>query len=176
MAKGEDTKAALLLRAKQLFWTRGYSNVPVREIAKAAGVDVALISRYFGSKRGLFEATMADVPALDVRDLETPEDLITAIVDLFSSAPRNGPEPSPTAAILANAGDPEVGELVRLHYTRKWQSPIEKIVPDRSKAALFSAALLGISVAEKALHLPGIAPATSDAYKAQLRQLLTGAL
>ncbi|MDJ0858226.1 MAG: TetR family transcriptional regulator [Dinoroseobacter sp.] len=176
MSKAENTKRILLLKAKQLFWTRGYSNVPLRDISKDAGVDVALISRYFGSKRGLFEASLEDIPALDISALKNTDDLISAVVEMFSTTPRGGPVPSPTAAILLNASDPEVGELVRFHYTRKWQDPLNQIIGNRAQAAMFSAAMLGMSVAEKALHLPGIAPADSDAYKEQLRKLLKGAL
>ncbi|MEO0371384.1 MAG: TetR family transcriptional regulator, partial [Pseudomonadota bacterium] len=52
MAKPRPTKEKLLGAARDLFWTRGYSNVSVRDITGAAGVDAALVSRYFGGKRG----------------------------------------------------------------------------------------------------------------------------
>ena len=47
MNQGLSSRETLLVSAKALFWTRGYSNVSVREIAPEAGVDVALINRYF---------------------------------------------------------------------------------------------------------------------------------
>ena len=65
MNKSSDTKQLLLANACKIFWSKGYSNVSVREIAKAAGVDVALIARYFGSKRGLFEATFDNLTKTD---------------------------------------------------------------------------------------------------------------
>lgn len=48
------TKAAILDAAQIAFATRGYGSVGLREIAKDAGIDSALIMRYFGSKELLF--------------------------------------------------------------------------------------------------------------------------
>jgi AcrR family transcriptional regulator len=42
-----------------MFLAHGYQAVTLRAVAADAGVDVALISYYFGSKRGLFGAAMA---------------------------------------------------------------------------------------------------------------------
>lgn len=44
--------------ARQRFAHDGYAATTVREIADQAGVNVALISRYFTSKEGLFEACL----------------------------------------------------------------------------------------------------------------------
>ena len=41
MNKSEKTKSKILKEAKKLFWNYGYSNVSVRQIAKATKVDVA---------------------------------------------------------------------------------------------------------------------------------------
>ncbi|MBM9504246.1 TetR/AcrR family transcriptional regulator [Actinacidiphila acididurans] len=58
---GKDTGAreAILGVARTRFLARGYDAVTLRSIAREAGVDPALISYYFGSKRGLFGAAMA---------------------------------------------------------------------------------------------------------------------
>ena len=87
MNRGNDTKDLLLACACKIFWSKGYSNVSVREISNAAGVDVALIARYFGSKRGLFEATLKNLNKIESKDFPTSESLIDAIVDLFASHP-----------------------------------------------------------------------------------------
>lgn len=176
MSKAETTRNALLENGRRLFWSRGYSNVTVREVAKAAGVDVALISRYFGSKRKLFEATLDRIGAIDPASVEGTGALIDAMVGLFVAAPRVPDRPSPVTMILMNAGDGEVGAMVRDRYVAGWLRPIREIVGDDGRAALFSAALFGMSVAEKTLHLPGIAPPTSGDYEAQLRHLLSAAI
>jgi AcrR family transcriptional regulator len=53
------TKADILATARRLFLEHGYDGVTLRAVAADAGVDVALISYYFGSKKGLFGAAMA---------------------------------------------------------------------------------------------------------------------
>ena len=51
----------------------------MREIAREAGVDVALINRYFDSKLGLFKATLETLDPVDPKDFSSPEDFIEAI-------------------------------------------------------------------------------------------------
>lgn len=46
----------ILDAAEQLFAQRGYHGVSLRDITKAAGVDVALVGYHFGGKRELFAA------------------------------------------------------------------------------------------------------------------------
>ncbi|MEV6629859.1 TetR family transcriptional regulator [Actinoplanes sp. NPDC051470] len=52
------TRRALLDAARHRFATNGYAATTVRDIADEAGVNVSLISRYFMSKEGLFEACL----------------------------------------------------------------------------------------------------------------------
>lgn len=53
------TRADILEAARRRFLAHGYDGVTLRAVAADAGVDVALISYYFGSKKGLFGAAMA---------------------------------------------------------------------------------------------------------------------
>ncbi|MDT8912144.1 TetR family transcriptional regulator [Amycolatopsis sp. PS_44_ISF1] len=53
------TKAALLDAAEELFAERGFDRTTVRDIAKRAGANQALLFRYFGSKEALFGIVMA---------------------------------------------------------------------------------------------------------------------
>ncbi len=52
------TPTAIRDAAATLFAARGYAGVSVREIAKSAGVDPALVIRHFQSKEKLFLETM----------------------------------------------------------------------------------------------------------------------
>ncbi|MGP5660372.1 TetR/AcrR family transcriptional regulator [Corynebacterium falsenii] len=58
--KGAQTRARILSAAATLFSERSFDRVSVREIAKAAGVDPALINHYFGSKEGLFTTMLEE--------------------------------------------------------------------------------------------------------------------
>ena len=53
------TRQAILEAAKTCFMHEGYEQVGVRDIAARAGVDPALVNRYFGSKEGLFSEAVA---------------------------------------------------------------------------------------------------------------------
>lgn len=53
------TRRALLDAACRRFADDGFDASSVRDIAEDAGVNVALIHRYFGSKEGLFQACLA---------------------------------------------------------------------------------------------------------------------
>jgi AcrR family transcriptional regulator len=63
----ELTKKAIVAAARRAFTDRSYDLVGVREVAEAAGVDRALVVRYFGSKEGLFRAALEN--ALTVKPL-----------------------------------------------------------------------------------------------------------
>jgi AcrR family transcriptional regulator len=176
MQRSETTKATLLASARALFWARGFSNVSVRDLARHAGVDVALISRYFGSKRGLFLATLELLPSIKDQALEDEEALIAYVVDMFVTAPRVTDEQSPTALILMNAADPEVGADVQDTFARCWHRPIAEILGSDAASARLSAIVMGVSVAEKTLRLPGLPPPDSPAYRTQLTALLESAV
>src|SRR6187402_2751383 len=51
-----DKKTAILEAAIKLFSTKGYDAASVRDIAEMAGVNLAMISYYFGSKEKLMES------------------------------------------------------------------------------------------------------------------------
>ena len=58
LTKGEQTRRRILDTASRLFAQKSFDAVSMRAIAKEAEVDPSLISHYFGSKEGLFEAML----------------------------------------------------------------------------------------------------------------------
>jgi AcrR family transcriptional regulator len=57
---GAATKQAILVAARKRLLQESFEDVRLRKIASDVGVDVALISRYFGSKEGLFREVLHD--------------------------------------------------------------------------------------------------------------------
>lgn len=57
---GAEARAHLLLSALQLFAEKGFSKTSTREIAHAAGANIAAISYYFGDKAGLYRAVFTE--------------------------------------------------------------------------------------------------------------------
>ena len=70
---GAEARARLLNAALRLFAEKGFSNTSTRELATAAGANIAAISYYFGDKAGLYRAaytepmgSCGEMAALDV--------------------------------------------------------------------------------------------------------------
>ncbi|CAN5289717.1 TetR/AcrR family transcriptional regulator [soil metagenome] len=51
-----DTRELILDASEDLFSKHGFYGVTIREVAREAGVDTALVHYYFGAKRALFDA------------------------------------------------------------------------------------------------------------------------
>ena len=69
-ARGE-TRLKLIDAAEALFSESGFDGVSIREIAEAAGVNIALIGYYFGGKEGLFtEAFLRSAEPINAGRLE----------------------------------------------------------------------------------------------------------
>ena len=54
--RSDATRAAILTAAREQFAASGYQAATIRAIAAAAGIDPALVMRYYGNKEGLFAA------------------------------------------------------------------------------------------------------------------------
>ena len=110
------TRRALVRAARRRFATDGYRATTVRHIAADAGVNVALINRYFVSKEGLFEACMARTS--DELDTQTParasdlEAVIDRLVLHVVNAP-DGDDPLQLLLLLRSSGDEN--EIGRAH-------------------------------------------------------------
>ncbi len=175
MDKYNSTAERLLLASKEYFWNFGFSNVSLRQIANEAGVDVALVKRYFGSKRGLFEASVTEK---DFEDLipENVEDLKAVLLELFQSPVSTPSTPSFFTMLIMNAQDAEVGEFVRQNYRETIEARMVAALGSSAKAALVTSAVLGFSIVEKMLRSKGIAERGSKKHRAQLEALLDAAI
>lgn len=179
MGKAETTREKLLEAAREAMWRRGYANVGLREIARAAGVDVALISRYFGGKQGLFEATLAG--AFDLEGLfdEAGSDPVEVIARAISVPASADAPPDPLRLLIMNAADPEVGPVLRARFEAGFLGRFRaglKGPAAPARAALFTGVLLGSVLARKALALPGMADAEPEEILRQNRYILAAAL
>lgn len=90
--RGSSTaRADIVAVARRRFLADGYARVTLRSIATEAGVDPALISYYFGSKRGLFgvaleldvNPTVVAAQALDAPLEAVPERLVRSMLSVW---------------------------------------------------------------------------------------------
>lgn len=147
--KRAATRAAILNAARASFMAEGYDQVGVREIAARAGIDPALIIRYFGSKEGLFaEAVSAkfDLSALIAGDLNT----LGARLAAYILAKKSADEPyDPLPALLRSASSEVAGRMLRDALRKGFTRPLAARLegPDAvARAELAGAMLLGLLV------------------------------
>jgi len=96
----EATRARLLGAARHRFAEHGYAGTSVRAVAADAGVDAALVFRYFGSKDGLFVAATADEDPERLLGLP-PEEFADRLLTMFAFPPDGT---RPVAALLRSGG------------------------------------------------------------------------
>jgi AcrR family transcriptional regulator len=160
-----DTQEQIRQSARRRFLAEGYQGVTMRAIAADAGVDVALVSYYFGSKQGLFAATMAlPVNPADVFALELAGDLDTLAERVLTTMLAVWDDPStgtPLRTVAASAAsDPDLGRLVREAVGRE----INQRLADRlgeprgaQRAAAFTTQMAGVIFARYVLRIEPIA-------------------
>ena len=176
MNKSEKTKSKILEEAKKLFWNYGYSNVSVRQIAKAAKVDVALIPRYYLSKLGLFKATLDPfdwVHDIDIND----ENIIDVFTGWLLESMDIKDETTVVKMLIMNSSDPTVGDLVKNIHIKKMRNPIlkklKKINP--LQYDLMTSAFIGISQTRKTLKMPTLTSLKKAQYEKILKHIFKGA-
>lgn len=87
--KTTDKKEEILDVAEKLFAENGFEAVSVREISKAAGINIAMVSYYFGSKEKMYEEVVfrklisSDIIIKQIEPHKKYADKLFAIVDLF---------------------------------------------------------------------------------------------
>src|SRR3954452_17219283 len=117
-AGGSSARAEILAVARRRFLAAGYEAVSLRSIADEAGVDVALIGYYFGSKKGLFGAAVAltaNPAELLARELagtlnSLPERLLRTVVAAWEDPVSGGQLLGLVRAVIS---DPDVARLFR---------------------------------------------------------------
>lgn len=105
----ERTRQDILAAAQKVFSEHGYAEAGVREITAIAGVNPALVSRYFGSKLKLYEAALEN--ALDVQlitDLEK-QSFGEQIVARFAAP--TGDRVNPLPIMIFGSSDSEARQI-----------------------------------------------------------------
>jgi AcrR family transcriptional regulator len=73
-ADGAQSRERLLFAAMRLFAEQGFAKTSTREIALAAGTNIAAISYYFGDKAGLYRAAFTDLSPHSQDDVDQVTD------------------------------------------------------------------------------------------------------
>lgn len=160
-----DSRRRLLESADALFSERGYHQTTLREVGQRAGVDPALIARYFGSKAELYLAALRR----DVPGAQEPFDFDNA-AHVQGVLEREGPgNPSPTLfAAVRPHDDPTLQSASVDILRRRFIDPGEATASEtgldhaRLRAEIVTAAMAGIVLSRRSGALPGLAEAAPD--------------
>jgi AcrR family transcriptional regulator len=147
------TRDAILVAARESFTASGYDQASIRDIARRAGVDPALVHHYFGNKQKLFTEAV-----------ELPVDLV-AVVEAFVRGDRD------------RIGERIVGLMLSVWDSRTDRSPlialIRSAVTSEDAARMlreFMVSVLFVRLAE-ALRAPD-APLRASLAASQMMGLL----
>ena len=168
------TRAALLDAARLRFSRQGFDGVGVREIAADAGVDAALVFRYFGSKRELYaQAMRPEVPDVPHGGPDRPAGEIAA--DLLREvvlADRGPAGEHPLVAMLRSSGRADVREQLRVRICDEHLAGFAERLPGDDaalRAEMLGALLLGLGVMRSVVG----SPALTGAGPARIEELFS---
>ncbi|MES4832660.1 TetR family transcriptional regulator, partial [Streptomyces anthocyanicus] len=180
-----DTRDRILTTAREEFSERGYEKTSVRGIAKAAGVDPALVHHYFGTKEQVFEAAIevAFAPALRAPDAigdapldEVGERLTRFILGLWE----NPASRTPLLAIVRSAVNNETAATVfrRLIATQVLRRVAAQLhLPDAElRVELAAAQLVGCAMLRYVIKVEPLASADPEQIVARLAPVVQGHL
>jgi AcrR family transcriptional regulator len=169
-AGSPDTRAQILAVARRRFLSDGYDAVTLRAVAAEADVDLALVSYYFGSKKGLFGAALALsanpaeilLHALDGEPATLPQRTLRALLAAWED-PQAG---APLRGMLAGATQDEAtAALVREVIEREMIDKIAARIGGRDahrRAGAFCAQMAGLIVTRFVLRLEPVASMSAD--------------
>jgi AcrR family transcriptional regulator len=143
------SKDALLQAARALFGQQGFERTTIREIGERAGVDAALIARYFGSKADLYIAAVA---AEDADGTPSEYEGLEQIADVaITRADQRGPGPI-FQAIVRSDTSAEIRDAALNRVARRLVAPPVANMTARGvdrpelRAQVAVSALVGISL------------------------------
>ena len=184
---GPDTRATILVAARELFAVQGFAGTSVRAVATAAGVDAALVHHYFGTKDDLFLAALelrvdprtALLPVIEGGVDGAGERLMRLFVSVWDDEETRLPLLGLVRGILEPGGQ----QLVRDGFFRMVLDPVAAALevdqPDR-RMQLVASQVFGLVVLRYVLAVEPLASAPAEelvaTYAPTLQRYLVGEL
>lgn len=175
--RSETARAAILAATRELLSTKGYGPPTVRSVAESAGVDPAMVIRYYGSKEDLIAEAMdvhVDIP--DPRNW--PDHQIGArLATHFVSSWESMRSPKRMIMLLRSVGGHRAAEgAIRRVVHVQITGFVRQVVGDRPdvsrRAGLIASHILGIALCRYVLELPPIVALDRDALVAEMAPVL----
>ncbi len=163
-------REAILREARASFGSAGFSGTTIRGVARAAGVDPALVHHYFGSKDELFAASLelpfdptVVVPALLAEGMDgLGERVVRTFLGIWDATPGQGP----LLALLRSAVSDELAaQSLRDFISRVIVGPLASAAGSDEaelRASLAASQVLGLAIARYVVRLEPLASAGPD--------------
>lgn len=174
------TREAIFEAARARFLSESYETVGMRDIARDAGVDVALVSRYFGSKEELFRLVLKGGQD---KKFELPAD--TDLATFFFSMVVQPDDEDCTyhreklMIMLRSANSPAAAEVIREGFRSDVLAPLAEAIsgPDAdAKAVLAMAILIGTNFLKTVMPVEPLSQDGQAHFRAELLRLFEHAL
>lgn len=181
------TRAAILVAARTQFAELGYDAASVRGIARAAGVDPALVLHYFGSKAALFTEALAfpfEAGEVVERIVLGPRAQLGRRLALFFLSIWDDParREHMMGMLRAATTSRDAADLLREGLGERVLRPVgERLGPDGPlRMSLCAAHLVGLGITRYIVHLEPLASLEPDAVAElvapALQRYMTGRL
>jgi AcrR family transcriptional regulator len=170
------TRAAILCAARQRFRSEGYDEVGMRDIARDAGCDPALVSRYFGSKEDLFREVLTVCGDGGECLMEVPRERFGAHYArqlVYENADCEGMEP--VLIMLRASGSAKAAELVRRATVDDFLKPFAAWLGGekaQARAFLASSLVMGFALNRSLSGDEGVPEEEREALCAKLAAVL----
>ncbi len=163
-----ETREAILASARVLFAEKGYDGASLRAIARAAGVDPALVHHFFGNKEGVFVQAMqfpVDPEKLVPRILGASRDrlgetMVRTFLEIWGDEERR----APILAMLRSAMTNEQAAVMMRQFVSaalfRRAAEIHQIPMLRINAAVGQ--MIGVALLRYVLKVEPIASATDE--------------
>jgi AcrR family transcriptional regulator len=143
------TRASILKAAKHQFAKCGYDGTYLRDIAAEAGVDAALINRYFGGKEGLFQAALKDsmFPSIAHWDRKTFGRELAKL--MAGHAHQNIERTHAFAFLLQAATNPTTAPMLNVAVQKRFMGPIREWLGGEhagARARVLASVIIGLLV------------------------------
>lgn len=159
----DETKAAILAAARERFSTVGFQGATIRAIAADAGIDPAMVMRYYGNKDKLFAAAAEF-------DLRFPDLATTDRTQVGRSLVRHflerweGDE-ALVILLRSSATNSEAAQRMHEIFGTQIQPLVASFVPAQDcavRSGLIATQILGMALCRFVLRLPPVVEMTRD--------------
>ncbi|TDC87869.1 TetR/AcrR family transcriptional regulator [Actinomadura sp. 7K507] len=163
-----ETREKILAEARELFAEKGYDGASLRAIARAAGVDPALVHHFFGNKEGVFVEAMRfplDPSTLLPRIMAYPRERIgEAMVRTFLEVWGDDERRAPLLAMLRSAMTNERAAAMMREFIAQALFGRAKQATGAPSLAIQAAAgqMIGIMIMRYVLRLEPMASASEE--------------